>query len=91
MRWLLEGERLFRRSRRLWATSYFVVLVAFVITVVPWEGNWTLLGSSLWIWIGGVATFAVVCIAVYLYFRFWSPFRETEQEESEPVEIGSVR
>jgi hypothetical protein len=89
---LLEGERLWHRSRVLWAAVYFVVIFVFVVAVVPWEGNWEELGSSLWVWIGVVAAFAVICLAIYFYFRFWSPFRETEEEEEnddEPVEVGS--
>ena len=88
---LLEGERIWHRSRILWGVLYFLVIAAFVIAVVPWEGNWKELGSALWVWIAVVAGFALVCLAIYFYFRFWSPFHETEQEqeEDETVEVGA--
>jgi hypothetical protein len=87
---LLEGERLWHRSRILWGVLYFFIIAAFVIAVVPWEGNWKELGSALWVWIGVVTAFAAVCLAVYLYFRFWSPFHETAEEaENEPVDVGA--
>ncbi len=88
---LLEGERIWHKSRILWAVLYFFVIAGFVIAVVPWEGNWKQLGSALWVWIGVVAGFAAICLAIYLYFRFWSPFHETgeRQEEDEPVEVGA--
>ena len=92
---LLEGERLFRRSRVLWGSIYTVVLALFLLSVVPWEGNWRELGESFWPWFTVVAAFGVVCIAIYLYFRFVAPPLHHEADhdskrdaEKELVAIG---
>ena len=67
---LLEGQRLYERSRPLWAGIYLLAVVLFIVAAVPWEGNWETLGSALWTWIGIVAGFGLVCTLIYLYFRF---------------------
>jgi hypothetical protein len=78
----LEGERVYAHSRILWGIFYVLTLVVFVLAVVPWEGNWDALGSSLWIWVGVLALFAVVCVGVYIYFRrFAKPLEEEAGEE----------
>jgi MFS family permease len=66
---LLEGEKLYARSKVLWSALYLLTVVIFVVAVVPWEGNWATLGSSLWAWIGIVVGFGIVATGVYLYFR----------------------
>jgi hypothetical protein len=67
---LLEGERLYLKSRVLWASAYLVLLTLFILAVVPWAGNWRELGPSFWPWFTAVGIFAAVCVAIYLYFRF---------------------
>ncbi|MEO8094211.1 MAG: hypothetical protein ABI632_04665 [Pseudolysinimonas sp.] len=88
---LLEGERLWQKSKLLWSGVYFAVLVLFVLAVVPWEGNWEVLGTALWAWIAAVVAFGAVCMGFYLYFRFWAPplHHESHEElEREQVAIG---
>jgi hypothetical protein len=84
---LLEGERLYKKSRLLWGAIYTVILVVFILAVVPWEGNWRELGESFWPWFTAVAIFGAVCMAIYLYFRFIAPpLHHDEQEETRPDE-----
>jgi len=86
---LLEGERLYKKSRVLWAAIYLAVVTIFIVAVVPWEGNWATLGSSLWSWISVVAGFGAVCIAIYLYFRFLAtPLEEEGEGDDELVSIA---
>ncbi|WP_235508316.1 hypothetical protein [Agromyces sp. Soil535] len=92
---LLEGERLFKRSKLLWAGTYAVVLTVFILAVVPWEENWRQLGGDAFGWFAIVGGFAVVSVAIYLYFRFIATPIEDELDEEnveptdkEPVAIG---
>jgi hypothetical protein len=86
---LLEGERLYKKSRALWAAIYLAVITIFIVAVVPWEGNWEALGSSLWSWITVVVGFGAVCVAIYLYFRFLAaPLEEEGEDEDELVSIA---
>ncbi|SIO04370.1 hypothetical protein [Agromyces cerinus] len=83
---LLSGEVLFAHSRALWAALYLIVTVVFIVGVVAWEGHWRELGGSLWLWIGVVGGFALLCVAIYLYFRFWAPpLPEETADEEEPL------
>jgi len=66
---LLEGEKLYEKSKLLWGGLYLLAVFIFVVAVVPWEGNWAELGSSLWTWIGIVVGFGIVATGIYLYFR----------------------
>jgi len=66
---LLEGEKLYEKSKVLWGALYLLAVFIFVVAVVPWEGNWAELGSSLWTWIGIVVGFGIVATGIYLYFR----------------------
>ena len=85
----LEGERIYAKSRILWGAMYLITLAIFVIAVVPWEGNWDALGSSLWIWIGALVLFALICIGIYVYFRrFAKPLEEEEGDEE--VALGET-
>jgi hypothetical protein len=85
----LEGERVYAHSRVLWGILYVLTVVVFVLGVVPWEGNWDALGSSLWIWIVVLAAFALVCVGVYVYFRRFAPPLE-EEAGSEEVALGET-
>ena len=82
---LLEGERLFARSKVIWGLAYVAVVAVFIVAVIPWEGNWEALGGSLWSWITVVVGFGAVCTAIYLYFRFLAaplhPQHDGEQNE----------
>jgi hypothetical protein len=85
----LEGERLYAHSRVLWGVLYLLTVVVFVLAVVPWEGNWDALGSSLWIWVVVLAVFAAICVGIYVYFRrFAKPL--DEDEGSEEVSLGET-
>jgi hypothetical protein len=86
---LLEGERIYRRSKLLWGALYLLCLFIFVVAVVPWEGNWEALGSSLWSWIAVVVVFGAICTGIYLFFRFFSKEHE-EEEADEPGELVSI-
>ncbi|HEX4403062.1 MAG TPA: hypothetical protein VHZ98_17225 [Galbitalea sp.] len=85
----LEGERVYAHSRVLWGIFYVLTLVVFVLAVVPWEGNWDALGSSLWTWIIVLAAFALVCVGVYVYFRRFAPPLE-EEAGGERVALGET-
>ncbi len=86
---LLEGQRLFTRSRALWAGVYLIVVVLFIVAIVPWEGNWAALGNSLWAWIAVVLGFGAVCVGIYLYFRFWaSPLPEDHHQR---VDVSNMQ
>jgi polyferredoxin len=85
----LEGQRVYAHSKVLWGVFYILTVVVFVLAVVPWEGNWDALGSSLWIWIVVLAAFAAVCVGVYLYFRIFSPPVEAEDADEE-VPLGEA-
>ncbi len=96
---MLEGERLFKRSRVLWGSVYLVVLTMFVLAVVPWAGNWRELGESFWPWFSTVALFGAACVAIYLFFRFIAaPVHgehlaeiEDEEDSDERIALGNDR
>ncbi len=97
---MLEGERLFKRSRVLWAAVYLVVLTMFILAVVPWAGNWRELGESFWPWFTTVAIFGAACVAIYLFFRFIVPPQhhgdhvdelEEEEDADERIALGNDR
>ena len=85
---LLEGQKLFEKSRPLWAALYLVAVFIFVVAVVPWEGNWAELGTSLWAWIGIVVGFGIVATGVYLYFRIRLQQEPPEIADDEFVPVG---
>ncbi len=85
----LEGERVYAHSRVLWGILYVLTVVVFVLAVVPWEGNWDALGSSLWIWIVVLAAFALICVGVYVYFRRFAP-PLVEEAGNENVALGET-
>ena len=94
---LLEGERLFKRSKLLWAGTYAVVLTVFILAVVPWEENWRQLEGDVFGWFAIVGGFAVVSVAIYLYFRFIATPIENELDaenveptDNEPVAISAT-
>ncbi len=66
---LLQGEKLYQKSKALWGALYLVTVFIFVVAVVPWEGNWAELGNSLWTWIGIVVGFGILATGTYIYFR----------------------
>jgi len=85
---MLEGERLYKKSKVLWGAVYTVVLVVFILAVVPWEGNWRELGQSFWPWFTAVAIFGAVCVAIYLYFRFIAePLHHDEHHDGSGPEL----
>ena len=91
---LLEGEKLYEKSKVLWGGLYLLAVFIFVVAVVPWEGNWAELGTSLWAWIGIVVGFGIVATGIYLYFRIRGhEEREaheiTDEDEDKLVPIAS--
>ena len=90
---LLEGERLFKHSKLLWAGTYAVVLTVFILAVVPWEHNWRQLEGNVVVWFAIVGGFAVVSVAIYLFFRFIATPIENELEAEnveQPADEESV-
>lgn len=86
---LLEGERLFHRSKVLWGALYVLTVTVFVVAVVPWEGNWAQLGSGLWTWLAILGGFAVIATGVYLFFRIRSrEEHEVEDDVESPASIS---
>jgi MFS family permease len=91
---LLEGEKLYEKSKVLWGALYLLAVFIFVVAVVPWEGNWAQLGTSLWTWIGIVVGFGIVATGVYLYFRIRGHEEHeehviTDEDGDKLVPIGS--
>jgi MFS family permease len=91
---LLEGEKLYEKSKVLWGALYLLTVFIFVVAVVPWEGNWAELGSSLWTWIGIVVGFGIVATGVYLFFRIRGHEEHeehviTDEDDEKLVPIGS--
>jgi len=91
---LLEGEKLYEKSKVLWGAFYLLAVFIFVVAVVPWEGNWAELGSTLWTWIGIVVGFGIVATGIYLYFRIRGheehlAHQITDEDENERVPIAS--
>lgn len=86
---LLEGERLFHRSKVLWGALYVLAVTVFVVAVVPWEGNWAELGSGLWTWLAILAGFAVIATGLYLFFRLRSrEEHEVEDDTASPERVA---
>jgi MFS family permease len=85
---LLEGQKLFEKSKLLWSSLYLLTVFIFVVAVVPWEGNWAELGSSLWTWIGIVAGFGILATGTYVYFRIRTREEEKDIDGDELVPIA---
>jgi hypothetical protein len=83
----LDGSAIFEHSKVLWAVAYAVAAAAFVLIVLP--AAWGELNGSLWLWIAIVGAFALVAVAIYLYFRFWAPPLEEDEEPAELVTSGN--
>ena len=86
---LLQGEKLYQKSKVLWGALYLLAVFIFVVAVVPWEGNWAQLGNSLWAWIGIVVGFGIVSTGVYLFFRIRGREEDEPHDDDELVPIGS--
>jgi hypothetical protein len=77
---LLDGAAVFAHSKLVWAAAYTVAAAAFVLIVVP--SAWGEFDGSLWLWIAVVGGFAIIAVAIYLYFRFVaSPVDDGEEEQ----------
>jgi hypothetical protein len=86
---LLQGEKLYEKTKLGWGALYLLTVVIFVVAVVPWEGNWAALGSSLWTWLGVVVGFGVVATAIYLFVRIRSHEEHEDHDDDELVPIGA--
>lgn len=85
----LDGPAVFDYSKKLWLAAFLVSAFAFVAIVIP--GAWGELQGSVMVWASVVGAFAVVALAIYLYFRFWAkPLAEEEDGDSEQRELHAV-
>lgn len=82
----LDGAALFAHSKVVWAASYAVVAASFVLIVIP--SAWGEPNGSLWLWVAVVGGFAVVALAIYLYFRFVA--KPIDDDEDEVDAEGAV-
>jgi hypothetical protein len=84
----LDGQSVFAFSRVIWAASFVLSAVAFLLVVLP--TSWGQVTGSLWLWVSVVGGFAVVALGIYLYFRFWAPALDEEESDAEvPVVVAS--
>lgn len=84
----LDGESVFQFSKWIWAACYTVAALAFVLIVVP--SSWGEIGGSLPLWITIVAAFFIVAVGLYLYFRFWAPpIDEEDEAETSPEKVDA--
>jgi hypothetical protein len=84
----LDGQSVFAFSRVIWAASFVLSAVAFLLVVLP--TSWGQVTGSLWLWVSVVGGFAVVALGIYLYFRFWAPALDEEESGAEvPVVVAS--
>jgi MFS family permease len=91
---LLEGEKLYQKSKVIWGALYLVAVFIFVVAVVPWEGNWAQLGGTLWTWIGIVVGFGILATGTYVFFRMRTSDEvkhhiDRDEDEDEMVPLGS--
>ncbi len=80
----LNGQVIFQHSKVAWSAAYALVAAAFVMIIVP--AAWGDTSGPAWLWIAFIIGFAVVAVGLYLYFRFWAPpVEEDEEAEQEKV------
>lgn len=75
----LDGQAVFRYSKVAWSAAYAFAAAAFVLIVVP--AAWGDTSGPLWLWMAFIGGFAVVSLGIYLYFRFWAPPLDEDEEE----------
>lgn len=84
----LDGEVVFQHNKALWAATYVVAAAAFITIVVP--NSYGELDTNVWTWATVVGLFAIVAIGIWVYFRFFAPpLEEDEQEESVPEKVDA--
>ncbi len=76
----LDGESIFQYSKVIWAAAYALAAAAFVLIIVP--SAWGEIDGPLWLWLAFIGGFAVIALALYLYFRFWAPPIEEDENET---------
>ncbi len=83
----LDGQVIFQHSKVAWSAAFALVAAAFVMIIVP--AAWGDTSGPAWLWTAFIIGFAVVAVGLYLYFRFWAPPIE-EDEEAERAEHEKV-
>ncbi|UFU07787.1 hypothetical protein [Ruania halotolerans] len=69
----LDGQRILRWSKPVWALLYAAVIVLFLLTVVPLPSSWQeASGAALW-WCGAFGAFGLASIAIWAWFRIRTP------------------
>jgi hypothetical protein len=66
----LDGKTLFEWNRWVWAATYVVAIVAFVVIILPLSGNWGEMTAPLLGWGAFFAGFAVLAVGIWAVFRF---------------------
>lgn len=79
---MLIGPGILDYSKTLWALVYALVATAFVLIVLP--SAWGEIDGPVWTWVIVLVGFAVVSLAVYLFFRFTS--KEDDDEDGGSTE-----
>ncbi|UFU02017.1 hypothetical protein LQF12_10890 [Ruania suaedae] len=69
----LDGQRIVRWSRLVWAALYAVVIGLFLLAVAPLPGSWQEATRAALLWCGAFGAFGVVSVAVWAWFRFRTP------------------
>lgn len=80
----LSGHTVWQSSRRLWAGSYGIGLLAFLIVLMPMPFSWAEVGWDLWAWIGVFVAYAVVAVAAWLIVK--RPWRKEQPPDSAATE-----
>jgi hypothetical protein len=66
----LDGKTLFEWNKWVWAGTYIVAIVAFVVIILPLSGNWGEMTAPLLGWGAFFAGFAVLAVGIWAVFRF---------------------
>jgi hypothetical protein len=65
----LDGQDVWKHSRRLWAGTYALIVFGFFFVVAPKPDSWGDLGNRYGSWALVLAIFAAIAIAGYLWLR----------------------
>ncbi|MCU1439534.1 MAG: hypothetical protein JWP85_531 [Rhodoglobus sp.] len=66
----LDGKTLFEWNKWVWAGTYIVAIVAFVVVILPLSDNWGQMSAPLLGWGAFFAGFAVLAVGIWAVFRF---------------------
>jgi hypothetical protein len=65
----LDGQDVWKHSRRLWAGTYAIVVLGFFFIVAPKPDSWADLGPRYGGWAVVLCAFAVVALGAYFWLR----------------------